>query len=77
MPQATKSSRLRRVAMGGICQKPESQVKPPGKLLKSREHPASLAKMCIYRCKLKALAKLNSLKAAVSQRNKFLPEIKR
>lgn len=51
MAQAIRSSRLRRVAMGGVCPQPESQVKPPGKLLKSREHPASLTKMCIYRCK--------------------------
>lgn len=36
MPQATRSSRLRRVAMGGVsAQQPESQVKPPGKLLKA------------------------------------------
>lgn len=50
---------------------PGSQVKPPGKLLKAENTRLSLARKCVSDVNEKALAKLNSLKAAVSQRNKF------
>lgn len=72
MPQATRSSRLRRVAMGGVCPTTRKSSQATRETAKSREHPVSLARKCVYRRIWKALSKLGSLKAAVSQRNKFL-----
>lgn len=51
MPQATRSCRLRRVAMGGVCPTTRKSSQATRETAKSREHPASLARKCVYRCK--------------------------